>query len=73
MSLRTEKEVEFYKDLFGKVFTTFLLVSGGTLTTFHREGKSPMVMGGTVASLFLLVALIFTGYLYKREINRLEE
>ena len=73
MSKRIEKEIEFYKDLFGKAFTLFLLVSGGTLTTYHHEGITSLVMGGTVASVFLFVSLTFTGYLYKREIEKLED
>jgi hypothetical protein len=73
MCKRIEKEIEFYKDLFSKTFTAFLLTSGGTLTAYHKEGLTSFVIEGTIASAFLLISVLLTGYLYKREIRKLED
>jgi len=70
---RIEKEIDFYKDLFGKTFTIFLLTSGGTLTAYHKEGLTSFVIEGTIASAFFLLSVLLTGYLYKREIKKLED
>ena len=70
---KIEKEIEFYKDLFGKAFTIFLLTGGGTLTAYHREGLTSFVVEGTIASAFFLLSVLLTGYLYKREIKKLED
>jgi hypothetical protein len=70
---RTEKEIEFYKDLFGKAFTLFLLVITGTTTTLFRYGINGWSIAGMILSLHLLVALAILGYIYKRKINELEE
>ena len=70
---RPEKEVEFYKDLFGKAYTLFLVVSGGTVTHFSQKGTDSLTIAGMIISLCLFVSVLVTGYLYKRKINQLEE
>ncbi len=70
---RVEKEIEFYKDLFGKAFTLFLLVVTGTTTTLFRYGINGWTVAGMLLSFHLLIALAVLGYIYKRKINELEE
>jgi len=70
---RIEKEIEFYKDLFGKAFTLFLLVVTGTTTTLFRYGINGWTVAGMLLSFYLLIALAVLGYIYKRKINELEE
>ncbi len=70
---RIEKEIEFYKDLFGKVFTLFLVVSGGTVAHFSQKGADLLTVVGTVVSLILLCSVLVAGYLYKEKVNQLED
>ena len=70
---RVEKEIEFYKDLFGKAFTLFVIVSGGTVAHFSQKGVDILTSAGTLISVFLFVSTLVTGYLYKEKINQLEE
>jgi len=73
MNRKTEKEIDFYKDIFGKVFTLFLLVITGTITTLFHYGVNNWSIAGMVMSFYLLVALYIAGYIYKKKINELEE
>jgi len=75
-SLKLEKlkaEIDYYKDLFGKLFTLWLLVGGATLANIHRGGLGFWEILGVIATFYLFVVLTFIGYIYKRKINKLEE
>ena len=70
---KTEKEIEFYKDLFGKAYTLFLLVVTGTVTTLFHYGLNGWGVAGMLLSLALAVAVSVVGYISKRKIKELEE
>jgi hypothetical protein len=70
---RIEKEIEFYRDLFGKVYTMFLVVSGGTVAHFSQKGMDFLTVIGTIVSVCLFVSLLTVGYIYKEKINLLKE
>lgn len=70
---KIEKEVEFFKDIFGKTFTVFLLVATGTVTHYSQKGIDGLTAAGWIGSVILFTSVLFTGYLYKREINELED
>jgi len=72
MIRKVEKEIEFYKDIFGKIFTTFLLVATGTVTRLSQKGFDNFVITGLIASIVLFVSVLVTGYLYKRKVHELE-
>jgi len=56
MIRKVEKEIEFYKDIFGKIFTTFLLVATGTVTRLSQKGFDNFVITGLIASIVLFVS-----------------
>ncbi|TCK04647.1 hypothetical protein [Phorcysia thermohydrogeniphila] len=70
---KLEKEIEFYRDLFSKVFTLFLVVSGGTVAHFSQKGVDLLTAVGIPVSLILLCSVLVTGYLYKSKVNQLED
>ena len=69
---RLEKEIDFYKDLFGKSFTLFVIVSGGTVAHFSQKGVDILTSAGTLISVFLFASTLATGYHYKMKIDQLE-
>ena len=70
---RRKAEIDYYKDLFGKLFTVFVLIAGGTIANLHNEGFNLWGIVGGIASFYLFVILAIVGYIYKRKINEVEE
>ena len=70
---KVEKEIEFYKDLFSKVLTLFLLTVTGTVTTAFHYGICGWTIAGAFLSFHLAFSLCITGYIYKKKISELEE
>jgi len=70
---RTEKEIEFYKDLFGKVYTALLLAITGAVTTAFHYGVCGWSIAGLFLSFHLAVTFVVVGIIYKRKIDELED
>lgn len=73
MSEKTEKEIELYKELFGKALSISILIGAGTVTLWHKEGFTLWVAIGIVALYFSLVASGITLRKWIEKINSLEE
>jgi len=73
MANRIEKEIEFYKELFGRAFSVSFLIGAGTITVWHKGGFSGWVAIGIVGFYFSLLITGITLKKWREKINSLEE
>ncbi len=70
---RIEKEIEFYKEISGKLISISILVGAGTLAVWHKEGFSIWVAAGIVGFYFSILAVGISLKKWKNRINSLED
>ena len=70
---KAEKEIEFYKEISGKLISISILVGGGTLAIWHKEGFSIWVVAGIIGFYFSIIAVGISLKKWKNRINSLED
>jgi hypothetical protein len=73
MCKRLEKEIELYKELFGKAISICILIGAGTITLWHKEGFTLWTAVGIIS---FYISLLITGITlekWREKINSLEE
>jgi len=70
---RTEKEIEFYKELFSKSFSVTVLIGAATIAAMHKEGLSFWVGIGTVGFYWSLLLTAIILKRWKSKIKKLED
>jgi len=68
---RLEKEIEFYKEVTGRLTTALFLSIGGTVAIVRKEGWEIWALLGAFTSFALTLALIFYMRKWKTKIEEL--
>ena len=66
-----EKEIEFYKEITGRLTTALFLSIGGTVAVARKEGWETWALMGAFTTLFLTLALLFYMRRWKLKIKEL--
>ena len=67
-----EKEIEFYKEVTGRLTTALFFTVGGTVATVKRAGWEAWAFVGALTSIFVAVALFFYMRKWKMKIEELK-
>jgi len=70
---RIEKEIEFYKEISGKLISISVLIGAGTLAVWHKEGFSVWVAVGIIGFYFSIVAVGIALKRWRSKISQLED
>ena len=68
-----EKEIEFYKEISGRLTTAFFISIGGTVATLKQSGWEMWSLLGAGTSAILFLALILTVRKWRNKIKELAE
>jgi lysylphosphatidylglycerol synthetase-like protein (DUF2156 family) len=68
-----EKEIEFYKEISGRLTTAFFISIGGTVATLKQSGWEMWAFIGAITSIILAVVLFLNMKKWKRKIQELVE
>jgi len=70
---RLEKEIEFYKELTGRLTTALFLSIGGTVAVMRKEGLEIWGLVGAIVSFSLALALVYYTKKWKTKIEELDK
>ena len=72
MAKAIEKEIEFYKEITGRLTTALFFTLGGTVATLKKSGWEIWALAGAVTSIILAMALFSNMKKWKQKIEELK-
>ncbi|WP_456436944.1 hypothetical protein [Desulfurobacterium sp.] len=67
-----EKEIEFYKEITGRLTTALFFTLGGTVATLKKSGWEVWALAGAVTSIILSLALFLNMRKWEKKIEELK-
>jgi len=67
-----EKEIEFFKEISGRLTTALFLTLGATVATIKHYGFEVWAFVGALTSVFIAIALFLTVVAWRKKIEELK-